>query len=87
MTQKTLIELVKQHHPQLSDVQVRLYLNQAMRDFCRKTRIMKSAFQFDTTADQRFYELPSDIISVNKVHVEDYQIPRLVNSPEKQDLT
>ena len=87
MTQKVLIEIVKQHHPHLSDTQVRLYLNQAMRDFCRRTNIMRSAFQFDTTTDQRFYELPSDIISIEKVHVEDYEVPRIVNTPEKQDLT
>jgi hypothetical protein len=87
MKQKNLIELVKQHHPQLSDTQVRLYLNQAMKDFCRKTEIMRTAYQFDTTADQRFYELPTDIILVEKVHVEDYEIPRLIDTPEKQDLT
>ena len=87
MKQKQLIELVKQHHPQLSDTQVRLYLNQAMKDFCRKTEVMRTAYQFDTTADQRFYELPSDIISIEKVHVEDYEVPRIVNTPEKQDLT
>ena len=87
MKQKNLIELVKQHHPQLSDTQVRIYLNQAMKDFCRKTAIMRSAYQFNTTADQRFYELPTDIILVEKVHVEDYEIPRLGSPPEKQDLT
>lgn len=86
MKQKQLIELVKQHHPQLSDTQVRLYLNQAMKDFCRKTEVMRTAYQFDTTADQRFYELPNDIILVERVYVEDYQIPRLINKPEKQDL-
>ena len=57
-----------------------------MRDFCRKTEIMRTAYQSDTTADQRFYELPTDIILVEKVHVEDYEIPRLVHTPEKQDL-
>ena len=87
MTQKNLIELVKQHHPQLSDKQVRLFLNQAMRDFCRKTEVARSAFQFDTTADQRYYDLPNDIISVERVHVEGNMIPRLVSKPEKQDLS
>ena len=87
MTQKVMIELIKQHHSQVSDAQARLWLNQAMKDFCRKTKILESAFQFTTTADQRFYDLPSDIIHVKKVYVEDYQIPRLVAKPEKQDLT
>ena len=87
MTQKTLIELVKQHHAHLSDAQIRIFLNQAMRDFCRKTEVARSAYQFDTTEDQRYYDLPNDIISVERVHVEDYMIPRLVDKPEKQDLT
>ena len=87
MTQQVMIELIKQHHNQISNSQARLWLNQAMKDFCRKTKLLESAFQFTTTADQRFYQLPSDIIYVQKVHVEDYKIPRVVNKPEKQDLS
>ena len=87
MTQKVMIELIKQHHPHISDAQIRLWLNMAMKAFCRKTKVLDGVFQFTTNADQRFYDLPSETIYVQKVHVEDYQIPRLVSKPEKQDLT
>ena len=74
MTQKVMIELIKQHHGSISDAQARLWLNQAMKDFCRKTKILESVFQFTTTADQRIYDLPSDIIYVNSLISSTYSV-------------
>ena len=40
MTQKQLIETVQQHHPNLGETQIRIFLNKALDEFCRKTRIL-----------------------------------------------
>ncbi len=87
MTQKEMMELVKQHHPQMSDKQVRIYLNTALKDFTRKTKILESAFQFTTVEDQRYYEIPDNIIQIQSVDVENEVIPRLISRPGTRDLT
>ena len=37
MTQAQMIEIIQQHHPEMGEAQIRLYLNQALDVFCRKT--------------------------------------------------
>ena len=85
MTQTQLIELVKEHHPKMGDAQIRLYLNRALEEFCRKTRILKTLYTFNTVADRRYYELDENILEVTRVDYDDYQIPRLITAPEKID--
>jgi len=85
MTQKQLIELVKQHHPELGETQIRLYLNRALDEFCRKTRILNQLYTFPTVADQRYYNLDDDILEVTRVDYDNYEIPRLAVPPEKID--
>ena len=48
MTQQQLHELVQLHHPEMKEGEIRLRLNNAMKEFCRRTGILKGAFQFDT---------------------------------------
>ena len=86
MTQKTMIELVQQHHAELGEVQIRRLLNQAMREYCRKTRILKSAYQFTSVADQRWYGLPATILEVMDVDYDGYTINKLVGRPNLRDL-
>jgi len=85
MKQTQLIELVKQHHPELGEAQIRIYLNRALDEFCRKTRILKTLYTFSTVANKRYYPLDSDILEVTRVDYDDYQIPRLGTPPEKID--
>ena len=87
MTQKELIETVKQHHPELGETQIRIFLNRALDEFCRKTRILKTLYQFDTVADQRYYDLDDSIIEVSRVDYDSYEIPRLLSPPEKTDVS
>ena len=87
MTQRQLIELVRQHHPEYTEVQIRIMLNKALDEFCRKTRIIDSQDQFTTVKDQRYYSLDSKIIEVKTVDYDGYDIPRLTGRPEKRDLT
>ena len=86
MTQQEMIEMVQQHHPEVGETQIRIWLNQAQKEFCRKTKINKTAYQFTTTANQRLYGLPTNIIEVNSVDFDGYDIPRLVGRPIKRDL-
>ena len=94
MTQKQLIETVKQHHPNLQDAQIRIFLNKALDEFCRRTEILKSTATFNTVADKRYYTVAEilqvsdmDIIEIYKVHYDGYEIPKLQGTPEKEDLT
>jgi len=87
MTQKQLIETVKQHHPDMSKVQIRSYLNSALEEFCRKTRILESDLQFTTTEDQRYYTIDDSVLEIKSVDYDGKAIPRLVGRPETRDLT
>ena len=87
MTQQQLIEMVKQHHPEMGDAQIRIYLNKALDEFCRKTRVLNTLYTFPTVADQRYYDLSDDIIEITRVDYDGYEIPRLVGKPEKTDVS
>ena len=87
MTQQQLIETVKQHHPEMGDAQIRIYLNKALDEFCRKTRVLNTLYTFPTVADQRYYDLDDDIIEITRVDYDGYEIPRLVGKPEKTDVS
>jgi|TARA_R100000234_G_scaffold115080_1_gene90742 hypothetical protein len=87
MTQKQLIETVQQHHPNLGETQIRIFLNKALDEFCRKTRMLKTMYTFTSVADQRFYELSDDIIEIESVDYDGYQIPRLIGRIEKTDVS
>ena len=87
MTQQQLIETVKQHHPEMGEAQIRIYLNKALDEFCRKTRILNTLYTFPTVADQRYYDLSDDIIEITRVDYDGYEIPRLVGKPEKTDVS
>jgi len=94
MTQKNMIEIIKQHHPDLPDTQIRIMLNTGMREFCRKTRILKDTATFNTAVDQRYYDistidssLTGSVSEIDRVDYNGYEIPRLVGKPEKTDIT
>ena len=67
MTQKQLIETVKQHHPDLGETQIRIFLNKALDEFCRKTRILNTVYTFPSVADQRYYDLDDSISEITRV--------------------
>ena len=90
MTQEQLLETVKQQHPNLSETQIRIFLNTALKEFCRKTRVLNGTANVNTVADQRYYalsDIDSSISEITRVDYDSYQIPRLVGMPEKTDLT
>ena len=87
MTQQQLIELVQQHHPNMRETEIRLYLNRALIDFCKQTRIMSGTSVISTIADQRYYDLADTVLEVTRVDCDDYQINRLIGRPEKTDVS
>lgn len=87
MTLKQLIELVRQHHPDMPEPLIKIYLNKALDDFCRKTKMLKGYKQISSIADQRYYDLDSSIIEVTRVDIDNYEIPRIVGKPEYEDVS
>ena len=86
MKQQQMMEMVQQHHPEMGETQIRLWFNQAIDEFCRRTKCIKSAFTFDTTLNKRWYGLPDDVLEVNDVDFDGYAITRLAGRPEKRDI-
>ena len=78
MTQLELIELVKQHHPDMGNTEIRARLNRAQNDFCARTELIKKSYIQLTTAGQRYYSLDTDILKILKVQLDDVYIPRLI---------
>ena len=87
MTQNQLIEIVRKQFPDTPVAEIRIHLNDTLDEFCRRSRILTSAFQFTTVADQRYYDLDEKILEVTSVDFDGYDIPRLTGRPEKRDLT
>lgn len=85
MTQRQMIEMVQQHHPDVSETQIRIWLNQAMQEFCRKTRILRGTDNsIVTVANKRWYTLPSDILEVILVNYDGFRINKLIGVPEEE---
>jgi len=98
VTQKQILEMVKQHHPDMSDAEARLHLNKALDEFCEHTRVLQGQQTFTTTASTRYYKLDDldadgsttdqfKFIDVNRVDYNNYQISRLQDPPQKYSST
>ena len=90
MTQEQMVEMVKQHHPEKSETEIRIYLNDALKEFARRTRILTDKVTFNTVADQRYYTFSSineKLIEVDELWFNAYKIPRLQDRPAKRDAS
>jgi len=85
MTTKEMIELVQQHHPHMGEVEIVKLLNRAKDSFCEETDIFKKTFTISTTADHRWYGLPSGLLKIEEVYVDDVKIERLQGNPKIND--
>ena len=82
MKTKEMIELVQQHHPHMGEVEIVKLLNRAKDTFCEETDIYKKTdSSLTTTADTRWYTVPSGLLKIEKVFLNDVQIPRLQGNP------
>ena len=94
MNLNEMLELVRQHHPQMQDNEIRLLFNRASDDFCAKTELIKHSFSLgsdvnpdSTTADKRYYGLPSEILTIREVYLNNVRIPRIIGKPIIDDTT
>ena len=82
-------ELVRQHHDHMGQTEIRKILNRALNDFAIRTKVVQTSFTFDITADNqedRWIWLDDDIIDIERVEVDSYVIPRLINIPIRKDF-
>ena len=89
MTQKELIEVIQQHHPEANETMIRKALNRAQDDFAAKTKMLIVASDNTdvTVANQRYYDLPPEVLEVKRVELNEVEIKRLVNRPLKGDYS
>ena len=92
MTLTTMEEIVKQHHPHMGDTEIRLLLNRTVDDFSVKTELIKESWSLSSdssasVANQRYYILPTDVVRITEVYVNDVRIPRLIGKPIIDDTT
>ena len=67
MILREMIEFVKQHHPGMGEKEIIILLNEAMDDFSADTRIIEGYVDFDTTIDQRYYDISDDVLEIKEV--------------------
>ena len=87
LTQEQMIELVRTHHPTMLENEIRVYLNQALREFTKRTKILRGVFQKTIVKDQRWYQIDDEIVSINNVYFDGDKIDRMILPPETEDLT
>ena len=85
MTQKQLIELIQQHHPNMGETEIRLALNRAQDDFSSKAESIKTTYVQSSVAGKRYYTLDGQILRVLRVQINDVDIPRLITPPSIDD--
>ncbi len=92
MTQKQMIEFIKEHHPNESDTKIRILLQSASDDFLAKTHLIKGSLESITGDSDNFDLLGStSMIEIDRIEVRsgegpDYeyeQIQRIGNVPTK----
>jgi len=80
-------ELVKQHHPHMGQTEVRKLLNRAIDDFSLRSGVVETSWTFETEeAEDRWIALDDNILSIERVEVEDKVIPRLLQLPVERDF-
>jgi len=86
MKLKEMIDRVKQHHPEMGEVEIVRSLNDAMNDMGFRTKVIESIDQFSTVEDQRVYPLKKHIIEIKAVDYDGKSIKKLIGRPKKRDL-
>ena len=77
-----LVDLVQQHHVHMGETEIIKILNRAKDDFCEETGIYKKTdASLTTTADTRWYTIPSGLLKIEEVYLNDVKIPRLQGNP------
>jgi len=86
MTQAQMIEIIQQHHPEMGEAQIRLYLNQALDVFCRKTEILQTQCVTTSVLNKRYYDIDAlgkKFIKIERVEFDKTEISQLSGRPDK----
>ena len=92
MTLQKMLEIVRQHHPNIGETEAIEYFNDALADFSENTSMVKTTFDFDLVTDQRYYDIPENVLSISRVEYDvsgstGKEIPRLVGKkPQESDI-
>mgnify|MGYP003153684978 CR=1 FL=1 len=81
MKLKEMIETVQQHHPHMGEKEIVTLLNRAKDEFCEDTKIFKKTATDATEIDKRWYTIPTGLIQLEEVYLNDVKIPRLQGNP------
>ena len=84
MTKFQLIELIKEHHSNLPNRQMEIYIETAANKIALDTDIGKKTFLLSSVAGQRWYDLDDKMIDIMKVEILDtndryVMIPKLAD--------
>tara|TARA_R110000824_G_scaffold137515_2_gene301634 strand:- start:1964 stop:2230 length:267 start_codon:yes stop_codon:yes gene_type:complete len=88
MKTREMMELIQQHHPHMGEQEIINLLNRAKDEFCERTDIYKKTdSSLSTTAGTRWYTIPAGLVKIEKIFLNDVQIPRLQGNPVVTDET
>jgi hypothetical protein len=80
-------ELVKQHHPHMGQTEVRKILNRAIDDFSLRTGVVETSWSFLTDdGEDRWISLDDNILTIERVEIDNQVIPRLLVLPQERDF-
>tara|TARA_R110002051_G_C8512673_1_gene466667 strand:- start:332 stop:583 length:252 start_codon:yes stop_codon:yes gene_type:complete len=80
-----MIELIKQHHPDMGDTEARSLINRALDNFAAETEIHETVFTQDTVAKQRYYTLADSVLRVKRCMLDNIEISRLRGIPDEDE--
>lgn len=81
MNKVQIIEMLRLHHPTISNTQAELYIEISADKIAEQTGVTKKTFLINSVAGQRWYDLDSTIMKINKVYFNDVSIPKLIGDP------
>ena len=80
-------ELVKQHHPQMGQTEVRKLLNRAIDDFSLRSGVVETSWTYEIANEEdRWTFLDDNILTIERVEINDKVIPRLLTLPSDRDF-
>ena len=86
MQLKEMIELVQQHHPHMGETEIVKLLNRAKDEFCEEPAIYKKTDStIDTVADTRWYTIPTGLLKIDEVYLDNVRIPKMQGNPKIED--
>ena len=87
MNKGEFVERMQEMHPGTSVARIMKALNEAIRDYSRRTKLLTGTYTQNTTQNKRYYELDADIIEIISIDVDDKEALKLVGRPTTRDIT